>query len=239
MNWSVSMPDLHLWYIPFHSEEKSVDCLSHEELEHGNKFKFDIHRDKFFFYRTSLRKILSLYLSVNPQEIIFEYGEFGKPRVLNNVASIEFNLSHSGNLGIVGITKKLVIGVDVEILNSLDNLNAIVQQYFSKYEWKKFRIFPEQKKFIYFYRLWTCKEAYIKALGAGLSYPLDKFSIDFLPEGYPRIVEIDSKMQENISWTLQSYLLKSGLESYVIAYALNTEQLAVSTHLMYDARTPL
>lgn len=192
MSYKLSNSEVHLWYIPFNRDQICRNYLSHDELRLEREFVFKFHREKFVYYRTALRFVLSFYLNKKPENIVFKYGQYGKPELDERSAFIGFNLSHSGELGLIALAGSGDVGVDIELIKPINDMDEIVTQHFSFYEESIFKACPAQDKLFHFYRLWTCKEAYVKTLGAGLHYPLDRFSITFCKAGFPTILENSS-----------------------------------------------
>jgi len=212
--WKVKEGEIHLWHIPFDEKKIELKLLSSREIAKGNAFKFPTHKHQFWLYRTMLRKVLSLYSNIPPEKICFSYSEFGKPSFENN-ASLQFNLSHSQNLGVIALTHSSPVGVDIEEMKTLEDFEEIVKQFFSKKEYADFQQIPVQEQLDPFYTLWTCKEAFVKALGEGLSYPLDQFSISWKKP--PTVLEIQGSRQEASLWSIQSYITQSKMRSYKVS----------------------
>jgi 4'-phosphopantetheinyl transferase len=142
--------------------------------------KVQIH--KFYHFEDSQRaligNVLSRYalcknLNIKNIDITFEKNEYGKPFLLG-VDKIHFNISHSGNWVVCAISD-YPVGIDVETIKPTDF--EIAKRFFSKYEYTALKSQPDDQKQTYFFKLWTLKESYIKAVGKGLSIPLDSFTI--------------------------------------------------------------
>ena len=150
--------------------------LSADELERVVSFKQKIHGDRHLICRANLRIILSKYLKISPEKIVFSYTEKGKPYV--NTKNVYFNLSHTDNQVIYAISNYL-IGVDIENITKKVNYEQLAQRFFcfSEYEIIK-NAKPEDKPQI-FYSFWTTKEAYLKAIGEGLSGGLNTLELNY------------------------------------------------------------
>lgn len=120
-----------------------------------------------------VRTLLCSRLNVNNRELIFGSNEFGKPH-LTGAHSLHYNLSHSGQWIVCAIDYS-PIGADVERINPIDL--QIAERFFTDRETIDLLSKPLHERLSYFYDLWTLKESYIKAIGKGLSIPLDSFSI--------------------------------------------------------------
>ncbi len=154
--------------------------LSEDELIRANKFKFDHLKNRFMICRSLLRKLLGKYLNIKPSEIVFKYSEKGKPSLTENCNPLEvdFNVSHSENFALYGFTIQRKIGVDIEQNREIENLDQLARRFFHirEYELISNLKYPEKQQL--FYQIWTAKEAYLKAIGAGISGGLKTIEID-------------------------------------------------------------
>ena len=167
---------IHIWTADLDDSTSSkamIDLLSKEELDRADKFMFDRDRHRFANCRSILRCIIGRYLDMNPRDISFVYGPYGKPALAHTLSGdLQFNLSHSGGLALFAFAG-FEIGVDVELVHPFSNLNGVASRLFSKEEYKVIYSLPELEKIKAFYRLWTRKEAAAKAIGSGL-YEMDQ-----------------------------------------------------------------
>lgn len=158
-----------------------AELLSDDEQQRAARFRFEIHRRRYVAARGQLRRILSAYTGVAPEAVAFTYGPKGKP----SVAGIEFNLSHSADLGAVALTRATPVGIDVEMMRPTRDLDGLARVSFSPREQQQLRALSGEEKLEAFFRCWTRKEAYVKATGDGLSAALDSFDVDFGDEPAP------------------------------------------------------
>lgn len=159
--------------------ESAVTLLSPDELQRARSFVYDSDRLRYVGSHAFLRRVLACYVKVKPADIKFENGPRGKPRVcgLPGLRPVEFSLSHSRGVVLVGVTIGLAIGVDVELMRSLDECDALARRFFAPGEYRELCSLPEPARLNAFWRYWTRKEAVIKALGTGMSTPLDSFEV--------------------------------------------------------------
>lgn len=143
------------------------------------KFHFKPQKDQFIAARGGLRTLLADYLHQKPAEICFGYGEYGKPYIENT--DLNFSLSHSGNHIVYAVTRGASIGVDIEEIKQDIDFLSVGKLVFSEAEYTQFLTVPEDERALAFYRGWTRKEAYIKAIGMGLHFPLSEVQNTFLP----------------------------------------------------------
>ena len=148
--------------------------LSAEELTRVKRFIKTSDQIKFALSRAITRKVLAYYLDCMPEKIIFSIGEHGKPFVAN--ADLQFNVSHSGDYVLIAATRSNPIGVDIECDKNNSDFLALSKRFFALSEHEAILKCDDQRSA--FYRCWTCKEAFIKATGLGLSFGLNNFEID-------------------------------------------------------------
>ena len=153
--------------------------LTSQEISIANKFKFEKDKLRYIIARSFLRKILSNILGINPIDIIISTNKFGKPVLdLKTYSNIKFNLSHSGEIIIYAVSLSNEVGIDIEILDSTINHLEIAKNYFSSKE----TLFLENSKNQFemterFFRVWTRKEALLKAVGTGLLPELKQIDV--------------------------------------------------------------
>jgi 4'-phosphopantetheinyl transferase len=156
-------------------------CLQDEELQRAARFHFQRDRDRFVTSRGLLRHILASYLNRPPGEIHFGYAPQGKPFLADH-PDLHFNLSHAADVLVVAVTAGRELGVDVEQVFSEAVMNEVSGPVLSEPERVAFgRLNPGERR-EWFVRLWTRKEAYIKADGRGMSLGLDRIDVCTLPE---------------------------------------------------------
>jgi 4'-phosphopantetheinyl transferase len=147
--------------------------LGGDELRRADAFAFPELRRVWVWGRATLRRILSVHLGVDPGAVVFAYGEHGKPEV-DPAGGLAFNLSHSGRRLVVGVARGsgTAIGVDVERVSRCVEPVAMAERFFAAGEAARVRGLPAEGRALAFAGLWSGKEAYVKALGTGLSTPL-------------------------------------------------------------------
>jgi len=162
---------IHIWkskFEPFIYTGKQE--ISEDEKKEAFKYYFHKDTNSFLNRRINLRKILSFYLNCKPGEVKLITNQYGKPLLAGVEDSLHFSTSNSENLTLFAVSKARRIGIDVEKIRNIQGLNKIAQRYFSKDEIKQINSVQENRKTETFYRLWTKKEAKLKALGTGWTY---------------------------------------------------------------------
>ncbi len=216
--------EVHLWLVSIAEKEAQLDdlhgLLSQEELSRAERFYFEKDRKRYIIARGMLRTILSQYCRFEPEDHQFGYNQYGKPNLIDN-DWLRFNISHSGDKVLYGFTQNRELGIDIEYVKPFENTHQIVERFFSDHEKEQFRSVPDHMKNIAFFNCWTRKEAYIKALGKGMSLPLDEFSVYFIPDKPACLLETKHDIQEKDRWTLQEINVGEGYVAAVTVQGRN------------------
>jgi len=172
--------EVHAWFRvtepPAGAAPTGEDCiLSIDECARRDRFRFDADRRDYALAHDLLRRSLSRYQETPPAAWRFETGENGKPFLSGG--ELSFNLSHTRGLVACGIARALPVGIDVERIDRPVDVEQLAARFFSPSETASLRSGRVDAR-VRFFDLWTLKEAFIKAIGAGLSQPLNSFSFD-------------------------------------------------------------
>ncbi len=209
---SISRPELHIWRVDLNNVsypfKDFISLLSPEEIERSECFVFDRDRYRYRYQVTHSMKrlILANYLNCDPQCLRFEVGSYGKPALakLRNLLNIQFNISHSRDLILIAITMEDSVGVDVEYYDKKRSIEGLGEIIFSPLEKLFFSALNNQEgKKRAFFRCWTRKEAYLKAIGIGLTQDLTSISVDLNESvSSPDGLKISTQSQSINSWKL-------------------------------------
>jgi 4'-phosphopantetheinyl transferase len=169
--------DVHLWRIDLAvpgSLEELSQTLSAEEHARAERFHFELHRRRYVIGRATLRAILAKYLDRSPRAVAIAYGRWGKPRLAcASAGDLEFNVSHSEDVGLVALRRGGGggggVGIDVECLDRTVDHLALAAQHFSAQEADAVASAPPASRAETFLRLWTRREAVLKTTGIGLA----------------------------------------------------------------------
>lgn len=199
----------HIWTINVAVKDdtynKYYTLLSDDEKERVDRFKFYKDKRCFVISRGVLRLLSGTYLKIEAIDIEFDYEAYGKPK-FKQKTNLNFNLSHSVDIAIIGFVYDHSIGVDIEkIKNDFDTM-AIATNFFSKKEIEALQEIPKPQQYLAFYRCWTRKEAFIKAKGSGLSFPLDTFSVTLDADLDAELIETQWNLSEKNQWQLTSFI---------------------------------
>ena len=159
--------------------------LSPEERARADRFVRENSQSQFTVAHGALRHILGTTLGADPHTLHFTEQSYGKPSLPGN--PLRFNLSHAGNLALLAVGYGRELGVDIEPIRSLPDARNLAQRFFSPAENANLRKVGPTNLPRAFFECWTRKEAFIKAIGQGLSYPLHNFDVTFYPDPQARI----------------------------------------------------
>ncbi|MFZ0634354.1 MAG: 4'-phosphopantetheinyl transferase superfamily protein [Candidatus Acidiferrales bacterium] len=211
--WRVSLD------IPDTDLARLSDILSSEERARANRFHFAEDRRRSVVTRGALRLLLSRAMGDAPERLRFQYGPRGKPEFENGVAGVTpfFNVSHSCNEALIAIAQDRCVGVDLEHIRHDIADEEISGRYFSPAESAALRALPPSERDDGFFALWTCKEAFIKAKGGGLSIPLDQFEVTIVPGEELAPVRILAPGETQETWLIRRLPSILGYASAVAA----------------------
>ncbi|PSF36760.1 4'-phosphopantetheinyl transferase [Aphanothece hegewaldii CCALA 016] len=152
--------------------------LSEDEKERAMRFRFAEHRRRFIVARGGLREILGHYLNLAPQDVRFEYNAKGKPFLCSSLnRELQFNVSHSHELALYGVAQSSKIGVDLEYVRTVKDLEHIAERFFCPSEAAIVKTLSSKEKEKAFFKIWTAKEAYLKATGEGIAGGLNQVEV--------------------------------------------------------------
>jgi 4'-phosphopantetheinyl transferase len=220
--------DLDQWEIPGNKTEQKLPASERDKSE---RFRLEIIKTRYTKCHFLLRKLLGQYLGVDFYHKEFNYNEYGKPSLKNEKDNnlIYFNSSDSENICVFAFTKYGDVGIDVEKIHDLSDMGGIAESFFSSSEIKKLCSLPEHSKKNTFFKYWTRKEALLKAMGVGLSYPLDKLDVHSDEDNTSR-VSITIHQNTKTKWKIQDINIFDGFSS---ALALKDNNLNCNTRLRY------
>lgn len=214
----------HIWSAnlkspPFKIEELSK-ILSSDEIDRANRFYFERDKNRFIITRGTLRKIISRYLNIDPKKLQFTYSDRGKPN-LSTPTSISFNLSHSQDLALYAISQINLIGIDLEYIRPMPDAKNLAKRFFSPQEYNFISQLPAQQQQETFFKIWTCKEAYLKATGEGLAGGLEKVEVGLNPEKPIHFFSINGNVQEASPWYLHQFIPQPNYIAAVVVAGKN------------------
>lgn len=198
--------------------DSSAQLLSSEERERVSRFHGAADRNRFRVTHTAMRMILAQYLNVGPQELSFSSDIGVKPELASQFkdTGIQFNLSHSSELALLAVARGAKVGIDVERINPQFPIDEISERFFSAAEISTLNALPAEEKVEAFFSCWTRKEAYIKAIGKGLSVPLDSFEVAFGSARSAALVAIRNNPAELSRWSMYELKVPAGYKGALV-----------------------
>jgi 4'-phosphopantetheinyl transferase len=213
--------EIEVWNIALDAPPAGAETLSTEERERAARFFAERDRNRYLVAHIALRDLLGRATSTPPHTLDFRVNNYGKP-ALANEPGIEFNLSHSQDHALLAIARGVRLGADIEWQRQDFDVVKLAQRFFAPPEVERVRAEPHR-----FFEIWTRKEAFIKAIGMGVSFPLQEF--DTCSEQ----VEFSPAAQELAGgdWFVQNIGPPAG---YLAAIAVNVP----SIHIAVQEWTP-
>ena len=230
IQWRQSAPgelinsnEVHVWRVSLDASsdefENLLKSLSVDELARAGRFHFERDRKRFIVARGILRKILGYYLGENPINVLFEYTAHGKPALVPNTGNdrLCFNLSHSDACALYAIARSNKIGIDIESVRHDIEEDLIARKFFSQGEINSLEKIDKNKRTGLFFQYWTRKEAFIKALGQGISFPLEQCDVSLMNGNILSPIILSGNNGKSSCWHVQDLFPGEG---YVAAIAV-------------------
>ncbi len=209
--------ELHIWkYVVNETEnypEKTTMTLSKMECEKYESFICRGDAVRFMSNRVFLRKVLSFYVNSEPADLKFEVNNFGKPKLTDS--NICFNTSHRNNFLLVAVGRNKEIGIDIEQIINIADIQAFISSYFTSTEINVILKSPKKEQLKSIFALWTLKEAFIKAIGKGLSLDLRQIE---MTDYFNSIVKPVNYENKSTPWTIRNIDVD---KDYIAAFAVN------------------
>jgi 4'-phosphopantetheinyl transferase len=214
---------VHVWSLGVDLPQTRLDLfatwLSSHELDRARRFHFERDRRRFIAAHGLLRGVLGGCTGRPPGTVHFDVSALGRPEV---DGPLQFSLSHSSDLAVVAVTIGCAVGVDVERLRPMPDATSLARQ-FSGNEQAMLSSGSQESRERNFFRLWTCKEAYAKAIGRGLDLPLNQFTVSFVDAVRSSVRTEGAEV--NLEWSLQSF---EPAAAYIAAVAVQGERVRLS-----------
>jgi 4'-phosphopantetheinyl transferase len=213
--------EIHVWRTDLNEQSDGLQSflrvLNETERTRAERFHFKKDRDRFVIARGILRMILGRYLYVEPERLQICYGPHGKPALadVHNKDRLYFNVSHSHSLTLYAMARERELGIDVEYVRQGLAIESIARQVCSPGEIEKLLKLPPNQRNQAFFNCWTRKEAYVKAVGKGLAFPLDQLEVSFAPNESAALLRESGKIVSG--WSLRDLSPGPG---YVAAIAI-------------------
>jgi 4'-phosphopantetheinyl transferase len=175
--------EIHIWIVQLDRcpINDSWHLLSANEQNRAGRFRFDVDKARFANGRSALRRILGRYLGAPPKSLRFRYNAHGKPELSESPEAIHFNVTHSREIALIALVRNIPIGVDLEAVRNDLSIGDLAEGVLSRRELERFRSTPRDAQQLEFFKTWVVKEAFLKAIGKGLSVAPKSLEADSLP----------------------------------------------------------
>jgi len=229
---------IHIWAADLEQDEAVISSLkrllSRDELVKAGQFFLEKDSRYFITGRGILKSLLGIYLKTDPSLLTISYSKYGKPYlpISSNNEQLYFNIAHSGNVALFAFLRDREIGIDIEYIHEIREMDDIARNYFSSKEFESYSHLPEGYRTKPFFNCWTMKEAFIKAIGEGFSRPLHKFDVSFLPSVPARLNSINGDYKAAAEWTIKELKPAQG---YAAAFAVELKKWELQCWL-WDAK---
>jgi len=181
-----------------------ADTLSASERQRAERFQFERDRERFVVRHGLLRMILGRYLNIEPARLSFTCELRGKPALAGTLdgRTLHFNLSHSDGLALFAVARQFPLGVDVERVRPIPEIDQIAEKFFSARESAMLNALPAEQKLEAFFNCWTRKEAYLKATGEGIADALAQIEVSLAHGPTAQLLSIAGDAREASFWSL-------------------------------------
>ena len=160
-----------------------------------------------------LRHILGRYLGTPPRDIRFGTGTYGKPFLHYPTSHpLHFNVAHSQQVAVYAVSRDFEVGIDLEGDRDRADYRMLAERICSPEEFTRFQQLPQNKHKAAFLSCWTSKEAFVKAEGTGLGFPLKHLTVSFAPDEPPRILTVRGKVAADHQWSLLPLPMEQGFQ---------------------------
>ncbi|MEW5940995.1 MAG: 4'-phosphopantetheinyl transferase superfamily protein [Chloroflexota bacterium] len=206
--------EVHVWLADLNRPdltEAAREILTPAEIERGHRYRFERDQTWFFARHFFLRALLSRYLDQRASIFDIRHSAHGKPYLDGH--PLYFNLSDSNGWCLLAFTRVAPLGVDLEHVRERGDLMAVARRYFSPAEFAELEKLPSEEQLDGFYHIWTQKEAFIKAVGEGMSIPLDSFDVEMEP-GQPGGIRAIRGTRSG-RWAMRTFVPREGFRGAV------------------------
>ena len=207
--------EVHIWQTRAGRPEDvqaAFELLDGAERARALRYRLRRAHDLFVTARALLRQALGHHLGISSAAVALRYGKHGKPELAEE-SDFRFNLSHSGDTAVLAVSRGREVGIDVEDTSREVDALGLARRFFSRAEAAWVLSHPSELFQAAFFTCWTGKEAYLKARGDGLLFPLDAFEV--LPEGDRLNLKVYGDSKETRRWSMQILELGAGLSAAV------------------------
>lgn len=213
--------EVHVWRItlarlpvPLAELEQLIDG---REQRQACRFRHTQDREQHIASRGFRRLLLARYLQTAPRDLKFEYNHFGKARLPGSALPhpLRFNTGHSGGVILFALANNRETGVDVERLRPLADMQALARRCFTSREFEAWHRLPEPEQRKAFFRVWTRKEAFLKAYGRGLSLAPELVEVTVPADRPPRLLSVEGEPAAHREWDIRDLPADEGFAAAI------------------------
>ncbi len=219
--------EVHLWQIHLNQflPTRLFASLDSSEQQRAQQLKTEDLYRRFVVAHAAMRSILSQYLGASPGNIHLMQPARKKPSIhqAQNQMGIDFNLSHSHEMALIAVSQTFLVGIDIEHIRNMPDVTQVAKRFFTTKEYALLLQSSPQTQLALFFKIWTAKEAFLKAKGLGLSGYLDQFSIQLNTQQEPASIDMTEPDAKN--WTLHRLDISSKYESTLAIKGTTESQL--------------
>lgn len=232
---ALGVDDVHVWRVSLSVSRERMALLartlSPDELLRARRFRSARDARRFVVARGVLRLLLGHYAGREPRSIAFRYGHAGKPGLAASAgdARLGFNLAHSGSCALVAVARRRRVGIDLEAVRELPELDGIVQRHFSAREGRELRALAPDRRREAFFRGWARKEAVAKAVGDGLHHGFERIEVPLAPMVRPTVVTVPG-IGRAASFVLQQVPAGLGFAAALVVETSGDRRLRTTFH---------
>ena len=205
---------VHIWEgrldVPDRVTAAARSLLSNDERARADRFIYDRHRRRYTVAQAHLRRVLAQLTGARPEGIDFRFGKHGKPFLPGGPS---FNQSHSEDRIMIGVAAEGRLGVDIEEIREVRYMLGIADKNFGADEAARIHAAPDHERQALFFRFWTRKEAFLKAVGVGLTHPLRSFSVDPSPGAEQGLLRVVGLPEDPARWHVGGVPCEPGAEA--------------------------
>lgn len=183
-NHTIGAEEVHVWHVRADvlAERDAAmaifPLLTPDEQDRMARYRHEADRNLFLLSRGLMRSVLASYLGCRARDVQFAVSNFGKPILNGETAGLQFNLTHSRGAAALAVTCGREVGIDIEQRERQIEFLALAERYFAAPETRHLQALPSDARGDAFFAIWTLKEAFVKGIGRGLSFPLDAFCFE-------------------------------------------------------------
>ncbi len=196
--------DVHVWVVDRDADGGEGGVLSPPERARRETLRSARDRSRYAASHAALHRLLGAYLGCTPEAVRLVTGPWGKPALdpRTHSSPVWFNMAASGPLALIAVTRAAEVGVDLEELAPFPDLSEVAADHFSPEERAAIAATTGAERLATFYRCWTRKEAYLKALGVGLRQPLHRFAVSADAGSPASLIHVDGDPEEGARWSI-------------------------------------